>query len=298
MTVSDAMAWCNQQVGKALDFDGVYGAQCTDFFNFYYQHITGRNPYSDGAGVAGAKDLWGVAFPNFTKVQNNPSDPNQLPPQGSMLIYDGGLSGSGGYGHVAIVDSANAQQVTVYDQNWGGMYVHHQAHMWTGHEIGWLVFGGFQTNITLDQLTQLYEDLLHRAPDQGGIDHYVGHYTYDFVKNDILHSAEYAALNAPKETPSVPQTTQPVAQAPAQTSEPATPAAPAPQTNVTQTTTATNPTVSQTSSTTETAPPKVTVVTSTPTQVTHSVTVCTPELTAHSLKELIAAVLRKLVGRL
>lgn len=143
MTIQDAVSWCNQQIGKALDFDGIYGAQCTDFFNYYYQEITGRNPYSDGAGVPGAKDLWSVDFPNFTKVANNMADPNQLPPQGAVLIYDGGLAGSNGFGHVAVVDSANAQQVTVWDQNWGGAYVHHQAHMWTGHEIGWMIFEGF-----------------------------------------------------------------------------------------------------------------------------------------------------------
>jgi hypothetical protein len=143
MTVQDAANWCNSQVGKALDYDGVYGAQCTDFFNYYYNYITGRSPYRDGYAVQGAKDIWGVTTTLFTKVSNNMSDPNQLPPQGAILVYDGGLPGSGGFGHVAIVDSANAQQVTVWDQNWGGAFVHHQAHMWTGHEIGWLVFNGW-----------------------------------------------------------------------------------------------------------------------------------------------------------
>lgn len=55
--------------------------------------------------------------------------------------------------------------------------------------------------VTLAQVTQLYQDNLHRSPDQSGIDHYVGHYTYEFVQNDIRNSAEYAALNAPKPTP-------------------------------------------------------------------------------------------------
>ncbi len=50
--------------------------------------------------------------------------------------------------------------------------------------------------ITLDQLTELYHDILQRAPDAGGVQHYVGHYTYDFVRNDMLNSAEYKNLQA------------------------------------------------------------------------------------------------------
>lgn len=194
MTVQDFVNWCNIQVGKSLDFDGQFGAQCTDFFNYAYQYLTGDNPYHDGYGVPGAKDIWGVPTSLFSKVANNPNDPNQLPPQGAILIYDGGLAGSGGNGHVAVVDSADAKQVTVWDQNWGGQYVHHQSHMWTGHEIGWLVFNGFEQYVTVDQLNQIYQELLNRAPDQSGEDHYVGHYTYGFVVNDIKQSAEYTAL--------------------------------------------------------------------------------------------------------
>lgn len=69
-------------------------------------------------------------------------------------------------------------------------------------------------NINRDQLNQLYRDLLGRDPDQGGIDHYVGNYTYDFVKNDILNSAEYAqrqaAINQPQPTPEPTPTPVPV----------------------------------------------------------------------------------------
>lgn len=48
--------------------------------------------------------------------------------------------------------------------------------------------------VTLEQVTTLYNELLERQPDQGGIDHYVGHYTYDFVRNDIATSTEYVTL--------------------------------------------------------------------------------------------------------
>lgn len=85
-------------------------------------------------------------------------------------------------------------------------------------------------NITLAQLTQLYRDLLHRAPDQDGINHYVGHYTYAFVEQDIKNSAEYKAIQA-KEVPSEPTkpSTPPVV-APPPTKPPETPADPVPVT--------------------------------------------------------------------
>ena len=79
MTRQDAINWLNAQNGKALDFDSMYGVQCFDFFNYYYQFLTGRNPYSDGYGVPGAKDIWNVPTSRFTKVANNPNDPNQYP---------------------------------------------------------------------------------------------------------------------------------------------------------------------------------------------------------------------------
>ena len=60
MTRQDALNWLNAQNGKALDYDKMYSIQCVDFFNYYYQFLTGRNPYSDGYGVPGAKDLWNV----------------------------------------------------------------------------------------------------------------------------------------------------------------------------------------------------------------------------------------------
>lgn len=129
-----------------MDFDGQYGAQCFDFFNFYYQFITGNNPYSDGYQVPNASDIFDVPNDRFTFVVNDPNNPSQLPPQLSVMLYDTALPGSDGAGHVVVVDSANTQQVTVWDQNWGGQTVHHQAHMWTGHERGWIVFNGFTSD--------------------------------------------------------------------------------------------------------------------------------------------------------
>lgn len=142
MDRATAIQWCQSKLGQAMDFDGQYGAQCVDFFNFYYQYLTNRNPYSDGYGVPGAKDLWNVPTSLFDKVTNNPNDLNQLPQPGDIMIYNGSMPGTGGYGHVAIVGETNG---VYYEQNYGGMFVKKNTRRFNGYEIGWLSFKGFNT---------------------------------------------------------------------------------------------------------------------------------------------------------
>lgn len=123
------------------------------------------------------------------------------------------FSGYGGEGHVAIayVNSAGAMNI------WTSPYEHIPYFNTQYHDVdtlargygvtyvGWSEDIGGSTliepipsvpMITLAQLTQLYKDLLGRAPDAGGISHYVGHYTYAFVENDIKNSEEYKIVQA------------------------------------------------------------------------------------------------------
>ena len=97
VTENQANEWLGQQVGQHLDYDHQYGQQCVDFFNFYYQFITGDNPYADGYGVDGAKDLWNIPNDRFDKI---PDSNNLIPNVGDVLIY--GPSWGGGYGHVEV----------------------------------------------------------------------------------------------------------------------------------------------------------------------------------------------------
>lgn len=114
-TQTEAINWLNSQVGKYVDFDGAWGSQCVDAFNFYYQYLTGRSPYSDGYGVPGAKDLWNVGTDRFEKIADSAS----LKPQaGDILIY--GSSWGGGYGHVEMVLSSDANGCTVVGANLTG----------------------------------------------------------------------------------------------------------------------------------------------------------------------------------
>lgn len=97
VTQDMADVWLGQQVGKHLDYDNLYGQQCFDFFNFYYQFVTGRNPYSDGYAVPGAKDIWNVPTDKFDKI---PDSNSLVPNVGDVLVY--GASWGGGFGHVEV----------------------------------------------------------------------------------------------------------------------------------------------------------------------------------------------------
>ncbi len=148
MTRQDAINWLNAQNGKALDYDKMYSVQCVDFFNYYYQFLTGRNPYSDGYGVAGAKDLWNVPTSRFTKIANNPNDPNQYPSAGDILIY-----GVGQYGHVNVCLGADNKGLTTIGQNENNRNDPTQiiTRNWSTivgslKLIGWLSFNGFTTS--------------------------------------------------------------------------------------------------------------------------------------------------------
>lgn len=112
VTENQADVWLGQQVGQHLDYDHVYGQQCVDFFNFYYQFISGDNPYSDGYGVNGAKDLWDRPNDRFDKI---PDSNNLIPNVGDVLVY--GASWGGGYGHVEVCRWSDAGGCHVIGEN-------------------------------------------------------------------------------------------------------------------------------------------------------------------------------------
>lgn len=202
-TQLEAINWINGTVGQHLDYDHQYGQQCFDYFNFYYQWLTGDSPYADGFGVSGAKDIWNVSTSAFDKIR----DSNTLVPQpGDVLIY--GPSWGAGYGHVELCLSSDASGSHLVGENEhnnpseGVVVVYRTWTQMTGL-IGVMRphFAAPVTYINEAQLTQLYTDLLLRAPDPDAVNHYVGHYTYDFVKQDLLNSVEYGIVHAPKPSP-------------------------------------------------------------------------------------------------
>jgi len=69
------------------------------------------------------------------------------------------------------------------------------------HYLGWSEFVGTvrvvenaTPMVTTAQVNELYQTILERSPDVAGLTHFVGHYTYDFVKADLLASGERKTL--------------------------------------------------------------------------------------------------------
>jgi len=128
-----AINWADQQLGKHLNFDNKWGAQCVDLFNYYVQHLTGVSPYNQGYGVQYATQLFERNSAYFSKTANDPNNANQLPQPGDILIFANGYRGVQLGGHVAIVHSADANGVTMVEQNDDGRA--------TGNTSGWQVNG-------------------------------------------------------------------------------------------------------------------------------------------------------------
>jgi len=123
----------NKYLGKAIDFDKNYGAQCFDVYRQYCQELG----FKQSPPSAGAKDIWNNYLPEcFDKVANTPTG---TPPQGSVIIWGVKV---GQYGHVAICDHSSTTDFVSIDQNWpvdnGTGVVHYVTHNYNG-VLGWLI---------------------------------------------------------------------------------------------------------------------------------------------------------------
>ncbi len=170
MNQKQAVDWLNSEVGQYRDFDGAWLAQCVDEFNFYYRFLTGRNPYDDGYGVPGAKDLWNVATSRFTKI---PDSPSLVPQPGDILIY--GSSWGGGYGHVEMVVAVDANGCTIVGNNLTGnprLAVQKTYRTWAQMKglIGVMRFNFNKGDVPMspDEERNAYQIVLNRAMEHGG----------------------------------------------------------------------------------------------------------------------------------
>jgi len=108
MTIDEFL---NKYQNKSNDFDGVYGSQCFDLFQFYNRDVVGA-PFVTGAG---AKDIWNTYPKDFyERIDNGPTN---YPKKGDVMIWG---SAYGPYGHVAICSEDGNPQTdsfTVLSQN-------------------------------------------------------------------------------------------------------------------------------------------------------------------------------------
>jgi hypothetical protein len=125
------------------DFDGAFGNQCVDLVQFYNQEVIG-GPRLVGAG---AKDIWDT-YPRdfYDRITNTPTG---VPIMGDIMIWG---TAAGPFGHIAVVQSADVNNFTSFDQNWplqgvddghgnfiGTGVCHFQGHNYTSPAVlGWL----------------------------------------------------------------------------------------------------------------------------------------------------------------
>ncbi len=108
-SVDEALTWATSQVGKSLDYDGAYGAQCVDLIAYYYAYLGAKTPGGNAIDYATNKLPSG-----WTRVYNGYRP-------GDIAVYhanyNDGTYSTGGYGHVAIIEQVNSSYLYVIDQN-------------------------------------------------------------------------------------------------------------------------------------------------------------------------------------
>lgn len=107
--------------GKAVDIDGVAGAQCVDLAKCYLKEVFGIE-----AGAWGDAHCWYDNYNNILALKANfariPNTPDFVPKKGDIAVWSSSLS-AGGWGHIAIcTGEGDKQHFYSHDQNWTGRH--------------------------------------------------------------------------------------------------------------------------------------------------------------------------------
>lgn len=105
-----------KNIGKKIDFDGAYGAQCVDLFRQYVKDVLGISEHTGSCSTSGgAKDLFldyakmPVEKKYFWKITNKSFVP------GDVLVWNG--TEKNVYGHVAIYLGKLNNDLIVFEQD-------------------------------------------------------------------------------------------------------------------------------------------------------------------------------------
>lgn len=156
-----------------------------------------------GAGWSGSSAWDGWA----NRTQGRHTDWN-IPKGVYVPIWFDGYWNGGRYGHVAIYKDGKVWSSPYSNKPYADVIgsIAEVERIYGMKYVGWSEFVGptrviefVNNNITLPQLTALFRELLERDPNPDAVNYYVGKKTYNFTRNDILHSAERNQLLAKKE---------------------------------------------------------------------------------------------------
>ena len=147
--------WLNTAEGVPMDPDGAYGNQCVDLVDQYGQDIFGVPWNVCVGGVVGAKQLLDAAPDKYwIRVDNDPNDPNLVPPRGAVVVTGGDYLNQ--WGHTYACLGADVNGVDAIQQDGfaaptkfvnGGWYSNKPAHRarlpyaaaGMGTTLGWLI---------------------------------------------------------------------------------------------------------------------------------------------------------------
>lgn len=116
-TESDVKNWLDSQNGKAIDYDGAYGVQCVDFFNYYLKNFWGYSNPISMYPVSYAYQIFNYNQPSgWQKISGNSSFRT-----GDIVVWSNAIGH--GCGHVGVIYSSDSSGVKVAHENWGAKYV-------------------------------------------------------------------------------------------------------------------------------------------------------------------------------
>lgn len=126
-----------QESGRIVLFDGnpTDGGQCVQLAAKWCQFI--GLPVEWANAAAWFLDETSAFSQKWTKVVNNPNNPNQLPSPGDLVCFAPSLPGSDGYGHIDIfVKDLGNHEWQGFDSNWNGLTAKLVTHNWA-YVMGW-----------------------------------------------------------------------------------------------------------------------------------------------------------------
>lgn len=105
-----------KNLGRYVDYDGLYKSQCVDLMREYIIECMGLNPYEAIPANNYAKNMF-YKFNSkyFTKIKNTPTG---IPKKGDIIFWKTYPFVTGIAGHVGIVVSANVNNFIVFNQNY------------------------------------------------------------------------------------------------------------------------------------------------------------------------------------
>ena len=123
--------------GKYIDYDKVWGFQCTDEMRQYIKEVDNFAPYTAVPVSGNAKDIFKNFVSNkyYSKILNSPTN---APQKGDLVFWGFYPLVTGWAGHVAVCSVANGMNMVTFDQNYGNpKFCKFVAHSYKG-VMGWL----------------------------------------------------------------------------------------------------------------------------------------------------------------